>query len=258
MSFWWMSQPSSCGRITLWPRLEIGKSSETPWSEPEDDRLRVGDQRGEDHGVRSGALRPGAEPGEDEARDAEQERGDPVLHVMVARPGLVAREEAGQRLRRLGPVHDARSRSARCPTTTASTTSRRSLRIARSIVTARVRAPRVTKSQPPVHLGSEMMDPPAGDDAAAHAGRPAPDAPEPGALVARPERARPRARRRPGPAAARAGQFCGIFSSNLDEFFMVRVAGLLDQVAAGLGVRSPDGRTPQQTLDGGARARARR
>jgi polyphosphate kinase len=43
-------------------------------------------------------------------------------------------------------------------------------------------------------------------------------------------------------------RFCGIFSSNLDEFFMVRVAGLLDQVAAGLGVRSPDGRTPQQAL----------
>ena len=29
---------------------------------------------------------------------------------------------------------------------------------------------------------------------------------------------------------------------------MVRVAGLLDQVASGLSVRSPDGRTPQQTL----------
>ena len=29
-SFWWMFQPSSCGRITLWPRLETGKSSETP------------------------------------------------------------------------------------------------------------------------------------------------------------------------------------------------------------------------------------
>src|SRR5262249_4769053 len=43
-------------------------------------------------------------------------------------------------------------------------------------------------------------------------------------------------------------RFCGIFSSNLDEFFMVRVAGLLDQVAAGLGVLSPDGRSPQQAL----------
>jgi polyphosphate kinase len=44
-------------------------------------------------------------------------------------------------------------------------------------------------------------------------------------------------------------KFCGIFSGNLDEFFMVRVAGLLDQIASGLSVRSPDGRTPQQTLD---------
>jgi polyphosphate kinase len=41
---------------------------------------------------------------------------------------------------------------------------------------------------------------------------------------------------------------CAYFSSNLDEFFQVRVAGLLDQVAAGLPVLSPDGRTPQQTL----------
>ena len=43
-------------------------------------------------------------------------------------------------------------------------------------------------------------------------------------------------------------KFCGIFSSNLDEFFMVRVAGVLDQIASGLPVRSRDGRTPQRTL----------
>jgi polyphosphate kinase len=41
---------------------------------------------------------------------------------------------------------------------------------------------------------------------------------------------------------------CAYFSSNLDEFFQVRVAGLMGQEEAGLLVRSPDGRTPQQTL----------
>jgi polyphosphate kinase len=43
-------------------------------------------------------------------------------------------------------------------------------------------------------------------------------------------------------------KFCAIFSSNLDEFFMVRVAGLLGQLAAGLSVRSADGRSPQEAL----------
>jgi polyphosphate kinase len=42
--------------------------------------------------------------------------------------------------------------------------------------------------------------------------------------------------------------FCGIFSQMLDEFFMVRVAGLVGQASAGVTVRSPDGRTPQQAL----------
>lgn len=44
-------------------------------------------------------------------------------------------------------------------------------------------------------------------------------------------------------------KFMAIFSSNLDEFFMVRVAGLKQQVDAAVSKLTPDGRTPQQQLD---------
>ncbi len=44
-------------------------------------------------------------------------------------------------------------------------------------------------------------------------------------------------------------KFVAIVSSNLDEFFQVRVAGLRDQVAAGVTKPSPDGRTPKQQLE---------
>ena len=43
-------------------------------------------------------------------------------------------------------------------------------------------------------------------------------------------------------------RFCSIFSSHLDEFFMVRVAGLRGQQDAGVGMRSSDGRTPSEVL----------
>ena len=48
--------------------------------------------------------------------------------------------------------------------------------------------------------------------------------------------------------------FCSIVSLMLDEFFSVRIAGLASQAAAGIAVRSPDGRTALQTM---AAARAR-
>jgi polyphosphate kinase len=43
-------------------------------------------------------------------------------------------------------------------------------------------------------------------------------------------------------------RYCAIVSSVLDEFFMIRVAGLLDQASSGLSVRSTDGRLPQEVL----------
>ncbi|HEY5198943.1 MAG TPA: polyphosphate kinase 1 [Solirubrobacteraceae bacterium] len=43
-------------------------------------------------------------------------------------------------------------------------------------------------------------------------------------------------------------KFAAIFSSNLDEYFMVRVAGLLDQIDAGLDRPGYAGLTPRQTL----------
>ena len=49
-------------------------------------------------------------------------------------------------------------------------------------------------------------------------------------------------------------KFCARFSSNLDEFFQVRVAGLLGQAESGIAMRSADGLTPQQAL---ARIRGR-
>ncbi|MBX2863474.1 MAG: polyphosphate kinase 1 [Leptolyngbyaceae cyanobacterium MAG.088] len=43
-------------------------------------------------------------------------------------------------------------------------------------------------------------------------------------------------------------KFLAIFSNNLDEFFMVRVAGIKKQIEADVNRRTPDGRTPTEHL----------
>ncbi|MGH2833020.1 MAG: RNA degradosome polyphosphate kinase, partial [Solirubrobacteraceae bacterium] len=43
-------------------------------------------------------------------------------------------------------------------------------------------------------------------------------------------------------------KFCAIYTTNLDEFYMVRVAGLHDQIDAGVENPSQDGLTPSQTI----------
>ena len=44
-------------------------------------------------------------------------------------------------------------------------------------------------------------------------------------------------------------KFLAIYTSNLDEFFMVRVAGLHDQVEAGIDARGADGIAPSEAID---------
>ncbi|HWD86308.1 MAG TPA: polyphosphate kinase 1 [Solirubrobacteraceae bacterium] len=45
-------------------------------------------------------------------------------------------------------------------------------------------------------------------------------------------------------------KFLAIFTSNLDDFFMVRVAGVHDQIDAGIDSRGPDGLSPSAVLEG--------
>ncbi|MEY4224448.1 MAG: polyphosphate kinase, partial [Actinomycetota bacterium] len=53
----------------------------------------------------------------------------------------------------------------------------------------------------------------------------------------------------PGVPLLERAKFLAIFSSNLDEFFQVRVAAMRDQQAAGVSAPLPDGLTPSRQLD---------
>ena len=52
----------------------------------------------------------------------------------------------------------------------------------------------------------------------------------------------------PGIPLLERAKFCAICSTNLDEFYQVRVAALKDQIAAGIEAPTPDGRSPYQQL----------
>jgi polyphosphate kinase len=53
----------------------------------------------------------------------------------------------------------------------------------------------------------------------------------------------------PGQPLLERVKLAAIWSSNLDEFFQIRVAGVHDQIDAGLVDPGPDGLTPSQTID---------
>ncbi len=53
----------------------------------------------------------------------------------------------------------------------------------------------------------------------------------------------------PGQPLLERVKLAAIWSSNLDEFFQIRVAGVHDQIDAGLVETGPDGLTPSQTID---------
>ena len=83
------------------------------------------------------------------------------------------------------------------------------------------------------------------------ADRAGPDGPlallQPRALLARLQRAGSAARRGPAVPLLERVNFCAIYGANLDEFFMVRVAGLHDQVEEEIDARGADAMPPRRS-----------
>ena len=52
----------------------------------------------------------------------------------------------------------------------------------------------------------------------------------------------------PGPPLLERVKFLAIYGQNLDEFFQVRVSGLLEQMRAGVGASTPEGLTPAEQI----------
>ena len=72
-------------------REELGDALQ----QPEDDRPRVGDQRGDDHAAGGRRFGPVRNQAKHEAGQPEQERRDAVLDVVVARSRLVPGKKPG-------------------------------------------------------------------------------------------------------------------------------------------------------------------
>ena len=88
LSFCSMCQPSSFGDDHAVPEARDREQLGDALEEAQDDRLPV--RRSPARGPR-----PGREPGEGEHRETDDERGDPVLRVVMAGAGLVAGKKPG-------------------------------------------------------------------------------------------------------------------------------------------------------------------